>query len=173
MNPTKTPYFWEIQAVQLRYDEYLLREEIAERQELSFNQVKHLFSKANVKWYIHNEILPILWRNEIAELEEKLRSHESRIEAHADFVIAETKAKSCLWLGGKRVFVHTARSNRRRMQALNKIGQVFDLFDPSHSERNCRRNVLKFAAKLSERLELLKEKLRAAEEAAEREKEKS
>ena len=118
---------------------------------------------------VQQEILPILWRNEIYELEEKLRDRESLVKAHVEYLIAETKAKSCLWSGGERVFVATARSNRRQMQALNKIGGIFGLFDPSHSERNCRRNVLKYAATLRERLELLKAKLRAAE----REKEKS
>ncbi len=174
MNPSQTPYFWEIQAIRLRYDEHLLREEIAEKLGLTFNQVKYIFTKANVKRYVQQEILPILWRKEIAEIEEKLRSHESRIKAYVDFIIAETKAKSCLWSGpGKREFIDTARSNRRRWQAVHKMGQDLGVIDRKHRERNTRRNVLKYAAKLRERLELLKGKLRAVEEIADHELEKS
>lgn len=107
-------------------------------------------------------------------MEEKLRDHESRIEAYVDFVISETKAKSCLWTGpGKREFIATARSNRRQWQAVHKMGQDLGVIDRKHRERNTRRNVLKYAAKLRKRLELLKAKLREAEEADEREKEKS
>ena len=102
-------------------------------------------------------------------MEEKLRSHESRIEAYVDFIIAETQAKSRIWLGGKRVFVSTSSSNRRQWQAVHKMGQDLCVIDPNHSERNTRRNVLKHTAKLRERLELLKAKLRAAEEAVARE----
>ena len=161
MNPNKTPYFWEIQAVRLRYDEHLTRQEIAERLGLSFNQIRYIFSKPQVQKHIREVVMPDLWAREIAELEEKLKDRESMVAAYVDFIIAETKAKSCVWLGpGKRVFDHTSRSNRRRWQAVHKMGQDLGITDRKHRERNTRRNVLKYAAKLRKRLELVKAKLR-------------
>ena len=59
------------------------------------------------------------------------------------------------------------------MQAVNKLGQDLGVIDRKHRERNTWRNVLKYAAKLRKRLELLKAKLRAVEEAADHKKEKT
>ena len=155
---------WEHAAIELRYHKGLCRLEIAERLGLTFNQIRYIFSKPQVQKRIREVVMPDLWARETAELEEKLQNHESRIEAYVDFIIAETQAKSCVWLApGKRVFDHTARSNRPQWQAVHKMGQDLGVIDPSHSERNTRRNVLKYAEQLRKRLEMLKAKLRAAE----------
>ena len=69
MNPDKPLYKWEIEAVRLRYLEHLYRQQIADRLNLTPGQVKYIFSKPNVQRYIRKEILPPLWRKEIAELD--------------------------------------------------------------------------------------------------------
>ena len=65
-------YQWEREAIRLRYSEGLTRQQIAERLDLRLAQVKYIFSKPNVKYYIQTEIMPGLWKQELTEIEEQL-----------------------------------------------------------------------------------------------------
>jgi len=84
-------YQWEREAVRLRYNEGLCRIQIADRLGMRFAQVKYIFSKVNVKHYIQTVIIPGQWRQELAEIEEKLADP---VLAYVDFLIERTEAQT-------------------------------------------------------------------------------
>jgi len=57
---------------------------------------------------------------------------------------------------GKKVY---KLDQRKRFRAISKAFHAFGVTDPTHHERNVRRDVLKYKAKLQQRSDMLKEKL--------------
>ncbi|HUW19520.1 MAG TPA: hypothetical protein VMW16_09475 [Sedimentisphaerales bacterium] len=150
----KLLYTWEKEAVQLRHYEGLCRLEIAERLKLRPAQVKYIFSKPNVKRHIQQEVLPDLWRKQIAEIEQRLKDP---IKAYVQKLIANKNAMTPIWVGpGKKRYIP---AERKRLGAIFKALRMFGVTDPMHCERNVKRDVLKHKAMLQERLDLLKEQL--------------
>ncbi|MBN2315933.1 MAG: hypothetical protein JXM79_18550 [Sedimentisphaerales bacterium] len=151
MKVTHFIYQWEREAVRLRYDEGLCRIQIADRLSLRFAQVKYIFSKVNVKHFIQMEIEPRLWRQELAEIEEKLADP---MKAYVDFLIERTEAQTYQWFGpGRKVYYS---NNMARFRANQKLGRILRITgDQKTFRRDFRNAVQKHIEKLHGRRNIL------------------
>jgi len=148
-------YQWERDAVQLRYDEGLCRVQIADRLGMRSAQVKYVFSKPNVKHYIQTVIIPGQWRQELAEIEEKLADP---VMAYVDFLIARTEAQTYQWFGpGRKVYYS---NNMVQFRANKKLGRIYGITgDQKTLQRDLRNAVHKYVRDLQNRRDFLRAKL--------------
>lgn len=144
-------YKWEREAVRLRYSEGLTRQQIADRLGLRFAQVKYIFSKPNVKYHIRTEIMPALWKQELAETEEKLADP---VEAYVAQLIERTEAQTYQWLGpGRKVY---CSNNKAQFRANKKLGRIYGITGNQKTFlRDFRNAVHKHAEKLEACRQLL------------------
>jgi len=155
MRVDKPLYKLEKEAVRLRHFEGLLRQQIADRLGLRFAQVKYIFSKPNVKYYVQTEILPHFWKQEIAEIEKKLADP---IQAYADDLAKRLDAQTYQWFGpGQKHYYHNNKVHWQAFKQLLRITRVCG--DQKTLERDLEKAIFKHAAKLEARLQLLKSML--------------
>lgn len=149
-------YNWEREAVWLRYSEGLTRQQIADRLSRRFAQVKYVFSKPNVKHYIRTEIMPALWKQELAEIEMKLADP---VKAYVAQLIERTEAQTYQWFGPGRK--HFYPDNRTRLRATMKLDRILGVTGcQSTLEHDVRKAVNKHTEKLESHRELLLFQLR-------------
>ena len=152
MNVKHFVYSWEHESMQLRYSEGLTRQQIADRLILRFAQVKYIFSKPNVKHYIRTEIMPALWKRELAVIEEGLTDP---IISCVGYLVERTKAQTYQWFGpGCEVY---CPNNKARLQAAKKIGRILGVVhDQKTWHRDIKIAVCRRAEALMERRDILR-----------------
>ena len=144
-------YQWEREAIRLRYSEGLTRQQIADRLGLRFAQVKYIFSKPNVKHHIQTEIMPSLWKQELAEIEKKLADP---VKSYVAQLVERTEAQTYQWLGPGRK--HFYPDNRTQLRATMKLGRILGVTGcQSTLEHDLRKAVNKHTETLTARKKFL------------------
>jgi hypothetical protein len=132
--------------VNLRYYESLYSYEIAQKLDLTIQQVKYRLRKPNVKDYIRKKIVPKICKQTIELIDKRL---ENPIYSYVDKLIADSEAQTYQWYGpGEK---HYYPDNMKRTLAIFKALRIYGVAgDRKNIERDLRKAVAKHVLWLKE-----------------------